>query len=156
MAIFFDTSDDSLHLQVFAGRFSYADVDAHFSELESYYLRMASTYPSWRPALFADMSKAKIDARGRQRISECFARLGPVMGPRLVAHAIFVKGKIGSGALTAVLWLQRPPWPIQAFSDPEEANRWILKRYAEERLTVPSPPSRWWERARPAAQMTAR
>ncbi len=145
MSLSFNVSNDPLHLQVFAGRFSYAEVDAHFTELESYCLRMASAQPGWRPAVFADMRKAgKLDARGRRRISECFARLGPVMGRRIVAHAVVVQGKVGSGVLTAILWLQNPPWPIQAFSEPEDANRWILKRYGEEHLPAPRASAQWW------------
>lgn len=151
MGLSLDTSRDPLVLQVFAGRFGYAEVEAHFDELETYCFREAAARPDWRPAVFADMRRAgPLDARGRRRISQCFERLGPVIGRRVVAHGVVLSGKLGSGVLTAILWVQRPPWPIQAFSSADDANRWILRRFEEEGLPVPSPPLGWWERGRSA------
>jgi hypothetical protein len=150
MALSFDVSRDPLYLQVIAGRFSYADVDAHFNQIEAYCHDQARRDPDWRPSLFADARFAgNIDARGRKRISEAFARLGPILGQRMVAHAVVVRGKIGSGVLTAVLWVQRPPWPIQAFSAPDDAYRWLIRRHFEERLSPPAYPQGWWESGRP-------
>jgi hypothetical protein len=152
MGLSFDARRDPLHLQVIAGRFTYAELDAHFTELEAYCFARAQQRPHWRPALLADARLAgAMDARGRRRISECFQRLGPLLGTRMVAHAVVVKGKVGAGVLTAVLWLQRPPWPIQAFSDPDDAYRWIIRRHYEEKLPAPQEPAGWWG-DRPARQ----
>jgi hypothetical protein len=146
MGLSFDTTRDPLYLQVIAGRFGYAEVDAHFSELEAYCAERVRREPGWRPALFADARFAgKLDARGRRRISESFGRLGPLLGERMVAHAVVVQGKIGSGVLTAVLWVQRPPWQIQAFAAPDDAYRWLIRRHFEERLPPPPHPQGWWE-----------
>lgn len=149
MTLSFHTEHDPVYLQSFVGRFSYAELDAHFSELEELCIRMADERPDWRPAVFADMrSSGKMDARGRRRVSTCFERLAPVIGRRCVAHAVVVPSKVASGILTAILWVQRPPWTIQSFSDPHDANRWIARRYAEEGLPVPNLPPLWWERGR--------
>lgn len=148
MGCSFDTSLDPLNLQVFSGRLEYEDVDAHFSAVEQHCVDMAERDPEWRPALMADMRRAgRMDARGRQRIAVCFERLGPLMGDRVIGHAIVVGNRVGSGVLTAILWLRRPPWPLQAFADPEDAHAWLCKRFGDERREVPEAPPRWWSAA---------
>src|SRR5262245_24062020 len=103
MPITFDTSGEPLYLQLLEGRSSYDEVDAHFSELEAFCMARIQLDPGWRPIVFADARRARgFGARERRRLRQCFARLGPVLRERVVAHAILVQGRMGSGALNAV------------------------------------------------------
>ncbi len=145
--IYFDTSHAPVYLQVFRGRFDYADVDAHYDEVETYVADALKKDPHWRPAVFADMRKSgPLDARGRRRTAECFARLASMSGLRVVGHAVVLSNKIGAGVLRAILWLKRPPWPVRVFSDAEPAYAWIKERFEEEGLPVPPFADGWWER----------
>jgi hypothetical protein len=153
MGIVFDVSRDPLYLQVFAGRFPYAEVEAHFDELEAYCTSKVRLQPNWRPSLMADARFARgFDARARRRVALSFERLAPVLGPRMVAHCMVAHGKIAQGVLTAMLWLQRPAWPLQVFSDPEEAYRWIIRRHHQEGLPPPTHDPGWWEASGAAAR----
>lgn len=145
--IYFDTSHAPVYLQAFHGRFAYADVDAHYDEVEEYVAGALKEDPSWRPAVFADMRKSgPLDARGRRRTAQCFTRLASMSGLRVVAHAIVLNNRIGAGVLRAILWLKRPPWPVKVFSEPSPAYEWIKKSFEEEGLPVPPFADGWWER----------
>jgi hypothetical protein len=146
MSVTFDTSRDPMHLQVLVGRSSYDEVNAHFDALEAYVRAKLAADPEWHPSVFADARRARgFGARERRRLRECFGRLGPLLADRMVAHAIVVGHRVGSGVLNAVFWLQEPPWPIRVFVSPDEAYTWIIRRHYRARLPLPSLPPRWWE-----------
>lgn len=140
--IIFDTRHDPLHLQAFPPVFTQDEVDAHFDEVEAYFVRRNPNLPT---ALLADARGIlSTNARQRQRVALAFERLSPVLGQRAVAHAIVMDSAVVRGALTAVFWIKRPPWPIQLFGTMEEADLWIRQRFAEEGLRAPEAAPGWW------------
>lgn len=138
----FDTRHDPLFLQAFPPLLTQAGVDAHFDEVEAFFMRRDRDKPT---ALLADARGIlNTTARNRQRVALAFERLSPVLEQRAVAHAIVMDNAVVRGALTAVFWIKRPPWPIQLFGDLEEADAWIRRRFAEEGLPEPQARPGWW------------
>jgi hypothetical protein len=140
----FDTSRD-IHLQVFPRSYTFAELNEHLDGLERFYVDLARTRPLARVCLLADARIApKMDARGRQRIAQSFGRLAPILQSRGVAHAAVVAGRLAQGALTAILWVRTPPWPLQIFAHMEDADAWIRSRLAAEGMKAPALPRQWW------------
>jgi hypothetical protein len=83
-------------------------------------------------------------ARYRQRAALAYERLGAALGKRCVAQAIVMDSAIVRGAVTAVFWLQPPPWPIKTFASMEEADRWIRERIVEEGMPPIEAKAGWW------------
>ena len=142
----FDTSYDPMHLQVIPGHFTFAEADAHFSEVERYYTReSASNAPA---ALLADVrALSAADARSRKRVADAFLRLSPVMERRAVGHAIVMSSPLIRGALTAIFWIKQPSWQIRTFAEITEADAWLRRMFEEQGRATPSAPPHWWEGA---------
>jgi hypothetical protein len=144
-----DMRRDPFHLQVIANRFTYAEVDAHFSEVEASYARYFATRPHVHVGLLADARcGVYADTRTRQRVAQAFARVAAVLSEHhSVAHAVVTNNALTRGALTAVLWLFSPPWPIRVFTSMSEADSWLRDSFTARRVSAPFPPRGWWREA---------
>lgn len=88
-----------------------------------------------RVSLLVDVTRARVgNATHRQRISKTFARTMRVASSCVVGQAFVVRTRMQQGALTAILWLVKPPWPLRVFSSREEAFDWLRRLHAEESI----------------------
>lgn len=140
----FDTSYDPLHLQVIPRAFTDEEVEAHFDQVELYYMRRSAADAP--VALLADARLAQApSALARKRVALAFERLSPVLAQRAVAHAIVVNSPLIHGALTAIYWIKRPDWPVQTFLQIEDADRWLRQSFVAQGRVAPLAPARWWD-----------
>lgn len=145
----FDTRSDPLHLQVISSAFTREELEAHFDEVDAFYHAYVARHRKVHVALLADARESPyIDARDRQRIAATFARLGPLLSSeRSVAHAVVTSNALTRGALTAILWLQSPPWEIRVFTSMHEGDAWLRSTFDARGLRQPDAPHEWWLRA---------
>lgn len=145
----FDTRCDPLHLQVIPSEFTREELQAHFDEIDAFYPAYVARRSRAHIGLLADARDSPyIDARDRQRIAATFAMLGPLLGSeRSVAHAVITNNALTRGALTAILWLQSPPWEIRVFTSMHEGEAWLRSTFDARGLGQPDAPREWWLRA---------
>ena len=144
--IVYDTTHDPLHVMVYPRFYEYAELDRMHCEIEEHFrARVDSTKPV---ALISDLRVAPaMDARARRRVAQCFGRLAPMIDKVVVGHALVLRGRLARGALTAILWVQTPPWDMQTFATLEEGDRWLRRRFERAHLPPPSAPPGWWNAA---------
>src|SRR5688572_22832207 len=107
-----DTTRHPLDAMRFPMKYTHAELRQEFDALDAHYLRLAEQQPSARVALIVDISAvSSSDARNRQRIGESFVRLAPMLERQTVGQAFVVRHPLARGALQAVFWFRRPPWP---------------------------------------------
>ena len=94
-------------------------------------------------ALEAQLSKGLrfvvlLDVRGgtssparRRRLLAWAERNTSPLGRSLTALAAVVGNGIERGFVTAVLWSRSPPFPVRVFSDPAEAQAWLMREFEE-------------------------
>jgi len=144
-----DTRRDPFHLQVIPEHFTYADVDAHFSEVEAFYARYLASRRQAHIALLADARRCPFtDARTRKRVAESFEKLSPLLREnQSVVHAVVTNNALTRGALTAILWLFSPPWQIRVFTSVADADSWLRECLTARGVGAPFPPEAWWREA---------
>lgn len=143
----FDERQAPLHLEVWPATFSHASLDQHLTAIEHYFTRLAQERSDRHVALIADVrSEPWLDARHRQRVAQTFERMTPIMEKRAVAHAVITSSSMVRGALTAILWIKTPPWPLRVFASMEEGSAWLVRSFEERGLECARPAQGWWGR----------
>ncbi len=148
-AFVFNTRYDPLHLQVFPAVFNSSELDAHFAEVEAHYPSYIAKHPRAHVGLLVDARETSyIDARGRRRIAQTFERMGPLLRPsQSFAQAVVTANGVIRGAVTAILWLQSPPWEIRVFTSMEAGEAWLRETFRERDYPQPDAPAGWWRNA---------
>ena len=122
----FDTSRHPLHSLVFPERYSYEELDAELNRMRDEYRRMVKERPQDVCAILVDLSRAeRSEPRNRKRIADSLEELSGLMRTRLVAQAYVIDRPLIRAALTALSWVQSPPWPVQTFADRASAEAWL-------------------------------
>lgn len=67
----------------------------------------------------------RLDAERRRRFAQFGKDRAPEIGDMVAGYAALVDTSFMNGAITAVLWLLRPPSPIKVLSDPVDALAWF-------------------------------
>lgn len=144
----FDVSHDPLHLQVIPSRFTYEELDAHFTKIEAHYDERATRRPNAPFALLADFRRAPIlDARARQRIGTCFVRITPLIEGVAKGHAIVTSNRFARGVITAVFWVKTPAWPLETFASMPQGDAWNRSMLAAAGAEQPAADGPWWTSA---------
>lgn len=73
----------------------------------------------------------RMDARRRRRFAEWAKLHSPTARELIIGYAVLIDSKIMAGVVTAVLWLLRPPCPMKVFSNPTDAEAWLLSLNGE-------------------------
>lgn len=85
-----------------------------------------------------------VSARARKAIAE-WANTPAVReksAKLCVGSSTIVSNPVARGAMTAVLWLWKPPSPYHLAGSREEAVDWCLSRLEDERIALPMPRQR--------------
>ncbi len=126
-----DATRDRIWVQTFPSRYTDAELFAAFDELDALVAEVARRSGSY--CLISDVTRARVgNAVHRKRIGETFSKTRRLLGDRVAGQGFVMKNAVQRGALTAILWLGRPPWPIETFATREAAIAW-----AEQKLRVP-------------------
>jgi hypothetical protein len=81
--------------------------------------------------LVFDMRGATSTSARRKRFREWGQRHEAALTRLLVAAAIVARSSIEHGFVTASLWLAAPVFPMRVFTDPVDAESWLLTDFAE-------------------------
>jgi len=130
---------------IFPAEYTFEELDAALTSMEESYRLLLSGSDPVRPSLLVDISAVKSSsARNRQRIAHSQKHLAAVMRSRVIAQAYVAPTALIRGALTAVFWLDSPPWPVQVFGVQAQALEWLQLRMGEQGVSMPTP-SVWWK-----------
>lgn len=110
-----------------------ASFDTYFARGERYAVLTLSPKDAVRPG--AKERKRVADWVNSPRVKECTKRL--CVGSATVTTG----GALERGMLTALLWLWRPPFPLQAFGEVPAALDYALARLEESAVPLPRPKS---------------
>jgi hypothetical protein len=126
-----DATRDRIWVQTFPPRYTDTELFHAFDELDALVARVARD--GHRYCLISDVTRARVgNAVHRKRIAETFTTTRRLMGDRVAGQGFVMAHAVQRGALTAILWLGRPPWPIETFATREAAIVW-----AEQKLRTP-------------------
>lgn len=87
-----------------------------------------------------DMRGGASDSQRRKRFVEWFSNHQAAIKQWNVAHAVVVGTAIERGFVTAASWLMPPVVPFRVFTDPREAEAWLIDQY-EKRTGTRIPPA---------------
>lgn len=119
-----DQSRYPLVVQTFPPTFTAVQLHAAFDRLDALMIDVAKRQE--RIQLLVDIRPAKVaTALHRKRIAETFTFVMTHAKDCIAGQAFVVLGSGQKGALTAVLWLAAPPWPIRVCSTLEEGADWL-------------------------------
>ena len=145
MAVWFDDRLRPLDLMIFPAEYSSEDLDAAFITMETSYRKLAAAKPRARVALLCDLTAIRTTrAENRRRAAAAFANLSTVLARCAVGQVFVVSGPIPRAALTATLWIQRPPWPVRVCATQIGGLDWLREKFAREGVRMPEPEP-WWE-----------
>lgn len=68
----------------------------------------------------------RMDAARRRRFVQWSKLHSPTARKLIIGYAVVVDSKLMAGVVTAVLWLMCPPAPMRVFSNPADAEAWLL------------------------------
>lgn len=131
---------------IFPAEYTFEELEAALAVMEESYRLLLRGSDPVRPSLLVDISAVKSSsAKNRQRIAQSQKQLAAEMKSRVIAQAYVAPTALIRGALTAVFWLDSPPWPVRVFVDHAQALEWLRLRSEEHgvSLRVPGP---WWNR----------
>ena len=122
-AIWLDATRERIWVHTFPSRYSDAELFAAFDELDALVAKVAKD--GHRYCLLSDVTRARVgNAVHRKRIAETFTATRRLMGDRVAGQGFVMAHPVQRGALTAILWLARPPWPIETFATRDAAITW--------------------------------
>ncbi len=70
--------------------------------------------------------------------------ISKIVDVNVVGQAFIVSSPIARGALTAVFWINGPPWPAKVFAKQSQGLAWLEGLLKLENMSAPMPP-RWWK-----------
>lgn len=147
-----DTSAAPLLVQLLPEVYSYEELDAGFTAIETYCERLAARSPNARIALISDASRpSSSTARNRARIGESLKKMSPILSEIGVAQAFVMRSTVMRHALMAIFWIKRPPWSVKVFTRHEDALLWLKAQFAEEGVTMPELVP-WWNNDAPVKE----
>ena len=118
-----DDRHDPIWVQTFPARYTDAELFYAFDRLDAVVVEAAAK--RGRFCLVSDVTRARVgNAVHRRRIAQTFSRTRHLLGDRVAGQAFVMKHAMQRGALTAILWLGTPPWPIEVFAALDEAMAW--------------------------------
>lgn len=119
-----DSSTAPIWVQEFPRVYSYDELSEAFDHLDDCVGDLVKR--GERASLLVDISRTRVgDARVRQRVSKTFMRTQRMAGDAVVGQAFVVANRVQRGALTAVLWLFSPAWPLRVFTSRSDAMAWL-------------------------------
>jgi len=138
-----DHSLAPLHRIVFPSSYDYEELDAAFTELEEFFGAIARNTPHQPVGVIVDTTLVtKSTAKNRQRIALASERMSSVLEAQAIGQAFVVSRPVTRGALTAVMWIKNPPWPVKVFARVGPAEEWLRGKFQEAGVVVPRAPTR--------------
>lgn len=136
-----DETRGRLWVQTFPGRYDNSELNRAFDHLEGRVHSVAQTGEQVVLVVDARFSKAGTPVQ-RRRIGQALARCR--QADCIAAQAFVIETPRQRAALTAMLWLANPGWPVEVFTDRLRAVAWVSQRLHEASARreggSPSPP----------------
>lgn len=129
-----------LYEMIFPAEYDFAELDAACSEVEAHFLEVVAQTPHLPVGMLVDASRVtKSTATNRSRIAKALTHVTPVLAEQAVGQAFVMNGPVVRGALTAILWMRRVPWPVNVVATYEEADEWLRAKFADVGVVIPAP-----------------